>query len=193
MEQHVRAVRRMYLVTVGIDGDFRIDDMRQRFVFDFDQFGGVFGECTRIGNHRHHPFAGVTRDVFGQCIARDFRRVDADRQRIGFAAEFFAGQYIMHAGCGERGFAVDRNNARAGVRRSDDGDVFHAGQRNVGDETAAAGDEARVFLGAAFRADVAETVGAFGVGHDLSIMQEFAIANSCCSHPLPAGEGWGEG
>ena len=77
----------MHLRTVGPHGNFRVDDVRCRFVFDFDQFGGVFGECARIGNDCGHPFASVTHNTVGQRIARDLGRVDADRQRVSCGAE----------------------------------------------------------------------------------------------------------
>ncbi len=52
-----------------------------------------------------------------------------------------------------------------GMRRGDERDVLHARQRDVGDVAAAAGDEARIFLGAALLADVAEVVRVGDVAH----------------------------
>jgi len=85
----------------------------------------------------------------------------AGSERIGVRAEFLAGEDVEHSGRCERRPGVDRNDARGRVRRCDQRDVFHAGKHDVGDKAAAAGNEARMLLCAALRADVTELVMGF--------------------------------
>ena len=83
------------------------------------------------------------------------------------AIAVFVGRWIDRHGA--RGIGVDRQNARAGVRRGNDGDLLHGGRRNVGGIAAAAGDETRMLLAAAAGADVTEAVRAGGgSGHGVS-------------------------
>ena len=132
--------------------------VRQRLVLDLHQLGGVLGQRARVRDHRGDPFAGIAHAVARQRPARHLRGVDADLQRIRRGAELLAGQHVMHAGHRARGIGVDRQDFRAGMRRGDQRDMLQAGQRDVGGVAAAAGDEARMLLGAALGADVAEAV-----------------------------------
>ena len=172
----------MHQRRAGFQRFLRIDDVRQQLVLDFDKLGGVLGERARVGEHRRDPLSGVAYDAARQRPARDFGRVHPDRERIGVGAEFFAGEHVQHAGRGERGLGPDRDDARARMRRGDQRDVLHAGKRNVGDVAPAAGDEARVLLGASSCADVAVAIGAFFRSAHFALMRSAAscTASTIC-------------
>ena len=146
----------MHERAVGFYRLLGVDRVRCRLVIDFDQFRGVFGDGARVGHHCCDPLAGIANDVVCQRIARYFGRIYADRERPGGGAEFFAGQHIMHARHRQRGFSPDREYPRARIRRSDQSDVLHSRQRDIGHKAAAAHHETRVLLSTALLPDVAE-------------------------------------
>ncbi len=177
--EQVRAVRQVNERSAGGKCFLRIDHVRQRFVLDFDQFGRILGERARIGDHGRDPFARVANDVPGEREARHLGCVDADRQRIGVRAELLARKNAEHPGRGACRSRIDRDDARARVRRGDERDVLHSRKRDVGDVAPAAGDEARMLLGAALGTDVAERV-FFGGAHLVFIR----VAASCTASTI---------
>ena len=152
--EDVAAVLRVHQHRAGEDGFLRIEHIVGRLVVDLDALGGVLGQRARIGDHGDHPLACIAHDASRKRVARHLGRVDADIQRVDIGAEFLAGQRVVHAGHRQRLVRADRLDARRGMRTRDQRDVLHAGQRDVSHVVPAAGDEARVFLGAALGAYV---------------------------------------
>ena len=70
--------------------------MRQYFVIDFDEFGGVLGQCARIGDDCGHPFAAVAHHIFRQCITLHVGGIDAADEGISGGVKLSAGQHVMH-------------------------------------------------------------------------------------------------
>ena len=154
--EQVRAVRWVHERRSRRERRLGIDHVRQRLVFDLDPLRRVLGERARIGDDRRHPFAGIAHHAPRERETRHLGRVHPDRKRIGVRAEFLPGQYVEHARRGARRVGLDRNDARGCVGRRDERHVLHPGKRDVGDKAAAAGDETRMLLRAALRADVTE-------------------------------------
>ena len=149
-----------------------VDHVRQRFVLDLDQFGGVLGERARVGDHRRDPFAGVAHDVVRQRVARHLR---AHRRRSRSesvrGAEFLAGQHVVHARHRERRVGVDREDARAGVRRGDQRHVLHPGSAMSATKRPRPVTKRGSSLVRRLRADVAEPMAAWQCAHLASLGQ----------------------
>ena len=146
----------MHRRAVRLQRFFRIQHEGKRLVFDANLFGGVLGERPAFGDHGHDPFAGVTRLPHRERMALDQRRVEAVHQGIGRGRKLFARQHIVHARHRQRRRAIDRDDARGGMRRGHNRDMQHALERDVGDELAAARDEAAILAHPAIGRDEAE-------------------------------------
>ena len=154
VQNNVAAMCGMNQRAAGFNCSFRVDHMGQRFILHIHALGGVLRQCTCIGHHGSHPLTGVAHHAVRQYITRDSGCIDANLQAVGRAAKFIAGQYSVHAGHGQRHARVDVYNTCAGVGRGYQRHMLHAGQGHIRHKTPAPGDKARVFLGAAFFANV---------------------------------------
>ena len=121
---------------------------RQRLVDHLDARSGVLGEVA-VG--RHDAGDGIADEahlVDRQRAALD-RQQALDRrrqpQRRCPLRNLTSGDDRMHAAETARVIAVDRDNARMGVRRAQEVGMQRARDRDVVEEAAAAGEEAAVF------------------------------------------------
>ena len=108
-----------------------IVDRRQRFVIDFHQLRGIFGDVAAVGDHARHRFSGVTGFVLGERVRQldqlDRRMRHQQRQRVvarGFW-QISVRQHGMHAGQGERGGFVDAVDFGVRVGAAHKGGVQH--------------------------------------------------------------------
>ena len=135
---------------------FGIEHEGQGLIVDVDFFRRVLGLGARIGDDGCHPLAGIACDVDRQRPSQCVRRFQAGHQRLGRFGELAAVDHVMDAGHFQRGALVDTLDARGGVRAGDQRHMAHAGNVDIGDVVAFAGDEAAVLAHAAIGADEAE-------------------------------------
>ncbi len=159
VEQHVGAVRGMHRRAVRLQRLFRVDHEGQRLIVDDDFFGGVLGQRAAVGDHGHHPFAGIARLPDRERMALDHGRIEPVHQRIGRGREFVAGQHIMHARHRQRRRGIDRDDARGRMLRGQHRHMQHALERDVGDVMAVARDETAILANPAIGRDEAEGCG----------------------------------
>ncbi len=149
VEQHVGAVIGMHDRAARRVGGFAVEHERQRLIVHLHQLGSVLGEGARVGDHGRDPLAGIARDLHRERAPRHVRGVEARQQRLRCCRKLAAAQHVVHAGHGERCGAVDRDDARGGIRTRHQRHVPRPCQRDVGGETAFAGDEAAILAHAA--------------------------------------------
>ena len=98
-----------------------------------------------------------------EWIANHLGRVHPYHQRLSRRAQFGTGQHVLHTRHGQGRFGADGLDACRGMRAGDQRDMLHARQGDVGDEAPASRNKARIFLGAALRADVAKALAGNGI------------------------------
>jgi hypothetical protein len=124
----------------------------QGLVVHLHRRGRVRRRIGIVGDHRGHHLAHVAHERIGEDRLR--RRPEArgrrDRRRDGPRAlrQVTRGVDSDDPRHGARGGGVDRAHARVGVRAPHEGRVQHAGEAEILDVAAAAGDEALIFLAA---------------------------------------------
>ncbi len=110
-----------------------------------------------LGDHRGHHLAHVAHQRIGEDRLRGRPEAGGrrDRRRDGPRAlrQIARGVDRHDPGHGARGGGVDRAHPRVGVRAPHEGRVQHAGEVEILDVAAAAGDEALIFLAAQRRAE----------------------------------------
>ena len=129
---------------VGVEGLLDGGDRRERPVLDLDQLAGVLRHPAGVGHHDGHRIADVTDPVDGQRPERgvvDAGQGQGPEERIGAARQVGAGQDQMHAGEGPGGVEVDGADLGVGGGAAEEGGVEHAGDRDVVDVAAGAGQE----------------------------------------------------
>ena len=202
VEQHVGAVRRVHRRAVRLQGLFRLHHKGQWLIDDADFFGGILGQCTGVGNHGDHPFAGIAGLPHRQRMALNFWRIEPVHQRIGCRRKLIAGQHIMDAGHGERRRGVDRNDTRGRMLRRQDRHMQQAFERDIRHEMAVAGDETAILADAAIGGNKTEArgigahfasttglpvpaCGALGSGLGVLALRNRSAANSTASMICP--------
>jgi hypothetical protein len=122
----------------------RIDDDRERVVFDFDGFDSVGGGVSIGGDDRghflrlvHHLFGGQHHLGVGHQRRHPMQLVLRER---------LPGDDGEHAGHLEGARRVDLDDLRVGKWAAHDVHVEHAGQRDVVDVVALTANEARIFF-----------------------------------------------
>ena len=136
----LRILRQAGPIDGEIAGDFRpdlrragsergagVDHGRQRLILDRDQFGGVLGGGSGLGDHHGDGFADMHRPLAGErgpvrqdqgLAAAPGERWMAPEARDPF--HVFRRQHAEHAGRTARGGYVDADNPRKGMRRTDE-------------------------------------------------------------------------
>ncbi len=135
---------------------------------DLDQRGRVLGHAAAVGNDQRQRFADVCHAPIGQRSRRHILRREVEAQHVDLALR----QVLLrvdgvHARNIARDARVDRENPAARDRAARERDVQHPRQRDVVDELAAPGQQARVLLARDALADVAPG-GDAGRIHDCS-------------------------
>ena len=168
---HVALVRPEVRVDDGRAVRDRLLDVRDRgelLVLDVDELGGVFRECTGLGDHHRDAVALVAGFVRCQWEVHGHFDVLRDGPRAGHAAcpvpgEVGSAVRRHDALRRPRGVEVDACDARVRVRAPDDDHGDRPGQREVLDERPAPAEERVVLLALDGRAD--EGLGRFDDGH----------------------------
>jgi hypothetical protein len=130
-------------------------DRGQRFVFDLDRLGGIFGLLQRLGDDESdgiaeiaHPIAGQERLRRGEGraavapLARRHRALGAELAHL----VVFAGQHQEHAGHRLGGFGGDGDDAGMTVGRAQHIAAHLSADLHVVDITPGAADEVGVFF-----------------------------------------------
>ena len=139
-------------VAAQIDRVEHVGHRRQNIVVDFDEPDRVLGEVARIRHDQRHRLADMADLADGDAALLD-RRIGEAGQRPGFLGRILPGDHGDDAGQRQRRALVDRLDSRVRVRASQHRGVSHVRQADIVDETAAADQEARVFLAQHARAD----------------------------------------
>ena len=116
--------------TCGAPGSERrpgVDHGRQRLILDRDQFAGVLGGGSGLGDHHgdrladmHRPLAGErgpVRQDQGLAAAPGERRVAPEARD---PRHVLCSEHAKHAGRAAGGGRVDADNSRKGMRRTDE-------------------------------------------------------------------------
>jgi hypothetical protein len=140
---------RVHERAAGRVGGLAVEHERQRLIVDLHHFGGVLGECARIGDHGRHPLAGIARNIDGERPPRHLRYVEAGQQRLRCRSELAAVEHVVHAGHRQRGGLVDGDDACGRIWAGHQRHVSRAGHGDIGRETALADDETPVLAHAA--------------------------------------------
>ena len=149
--QHIGAERGVGPRRAVLDRVAAVADRRQRVVMHGDRGGGILGNVARVGDHHRDRLAdiidfGARQRVLG--AQRRDRRI-GQQHRHRFAAhrirQILGGDDGVDAGYRQRRLGVDAVHARVRIRRADEAGVQHAGHFHVVDETAAAGQQRRIF------------------------------------------------
>jgi len=132
-----------------------IGDGVEHVVIDGDQFGGVERLLQRFGDHQSDIVADIAHDIGHQRIARRRRQQRRLRQRRQLAErhraeavlfdQLLAGIDGENAGRRRRGRGIQRRDARTRVRRAHEHRVRQAGEGQIVEIAAAAGQQAPVF------------------------------------------------
>ncbi len=134
--QVVRALQlRVQRVVGGLECVAGVEHRRRRRVLDRDQRQCLRRDLRSLGRDRGHRFADVAHP-----LARQRRFVLADRQYPERALEVGAGEHRAHAGQGQCAPGVDAQDARTGMRRTQDRGVQRVGHAQVVGVAGAAGD-----------------------------------------------------
>ena len=123
-----------------------VADAGQRVVVDLDQLGAVLGQRPAVGHHDGDRVADQAHGVTGQRREGRQQQVGrADRREVGgHAVEVGGGEHRPHPGHGQRLGDVDAPDPGVRERAAHEGGVQHAGQGDVVDVAAPAGEDARV-------------------------------------------------
>ena len=126
----------------------RVGHRRERLVFDSDEFAGVLGRKSALGDHHGHGFADMQHAVLGQrrpvgddelcAIAARQRRMPRD---ITDAVHVGRGQNRDDAGHARGARRIDADDAGEGMRRAHETGIGLVRQRRVGDIAAVAADQ----------------------------------------------------
>ncbi len=134
--QVVRALEfRVQRVVGRLERVAGVEHRRGRFVLDRDQRKCLRRDLRGFGRDRGHRLADVAHPLARQC-----RFVLADRQHPEGALEIGTGQHRAHPGQGQGALRVDAQDARAGMRRTQDRGVQRVGHAQVVGVARAAGD-----------------------------------------------------
>ena len=120
-----------------------VEDRRQDLVFHGDLAATLFGGADRVGDHRHHPLAREPHDVVEHVgVVGIHQMVGVDRGAVALPGDVLPRVHAVHAGNGERGGLVDRDDARVGVRRMQHLEVQHPRHLGVHGELDGPGHDA---------------------------------------------------
>ncbi len=129
----------------GVERGERIDNGRQRPVIDVDQLERVFREIAVARHHDRDRLADIAHAPDRDRPAFD-RRLHADREARRQRLDLGAGDHGGDARGLPRGFNIDCDDFGVRVRRAKNGRVLRARrQADIVDETAAAGEQSKVF------------------------------------------------
>ena len=134
-----------------------VDHDRQVFVVDVDELGGVGGLVAVVRDHGGDAFADEAHDAVGAAGSASAAFMSGRLPAVGsISPQARASTPVMTSatpGSRLRGRDVDVAQAGVGVGAAHDRHVQHAGQLDVVDVGAEAGDQARVFAPAHRLAD----------------------------------------
>ena len=120
-----------------------VDHHRQVLVLDLDQVARVLGDVAVLGDHRRHRFADVAHPIDRHAVLHH-RRARELRRRAGHLLRFRAGEDEVHARERLRLRGVDALDAGVRPVAAQHRGVRHAGEHDVVDVLAVAGQQARV-------------------------------------------------
>ena len=121
------AVGRVHLGGVLAHGRDRIEDGRQRLVFDHDLRQRLVGDLLGDGRHRRDAVAGVANDRIGE------HRLVLKRRPEGIGGNLFAREHRHHAGHGLGRAGIDALDAGRGDTGALDARIKHAGEVEIVD------------------------------------------------------------
>ena len=141
----------------GFSAASAIDQRRQRLEIDGDQFGRVLGEIAAFGKDHRDRLADMPHlvvrqqrllrveegvlDLGGPFARQRQLRVGNRRQDL---RQFGAGQHVGHAGHRRGARQIDRTDAGVRDLAAHEDGVQRVGKLEVGDELAAAGQQAAI-------------------------------------------------
>jgi hypothetical protein len=143
--------------TVADGGDL-VDHCGQRLVVDVDQINRVVGFGKRLRDHQRHAFADEAHAIDRNDVA--VRNLRSRQHPVGsdgadLAVKILPRQSEPDSRRGASRAEVDISDIGMGVRRSQDRGVEHAGQLDVVDISALAGQEPKIFAPLQRLADIA--------------------------------------
>ena len=156
VEQHIRAMARMYRLTPGIIGLLGADHEGQGLVGDFDELGRILSDGAGVRHHGGDPFAHVAGGAHRQRIALHRRGLQPVHQGLAALGEFRPRQDLVDARQGQRGGRVDGDDPGGRMGRGHQRHMQHAFGGDVAGVMALADHEAPVLDDAAGFGDVAE-------------------------------------
>ena len=127
---------------VRIECLLRIDDRRENFIVDLDQFEGVLGDVTARGRNRGDRIADKPDFIMREAMARPTSRKAGDRLRPSLG--ILTGDNRHHTSKFLRLRNVDPFDARVCMRAAQDRREQHARKRDVIAEFCSAGEQCRI-------------------------------------------------
>ena len=104
----------------GLHGRFRVEHRRQKLVVHFEQPARFLGGAFGLGHHRRHPLADEAHDIVEHVGVVGIDHVIlVGRGRVQFARHVLPGEDRDHPGHGQGLVALDRFDARMGMRRAE--------------------------------------------------------------------------